>query len=92
MANELTHAERTRGQALMAGLAAGADGVLDGAMPGLSAEDGTLVLQVLLGVGADTAAQMLAFNRGENANDVLIIGPDGVARPAPIAEDPAPLD
>ena len=88
----LTKAERTRGQALLDELA-GADGVLDGAMPGLSAEDGALVLQVLLGVDPGTAAQMLAFNRGENANDVLIIGPDGVARPAPIAEDPAaPLD
>lgn len=88
----LSKAERTRGQALLDELAAGAAGTVDGAMPGLSAEDGALVLQVLLGVDPATAAQMLAFNRGENANDVLIIGPDGVARPAPIREDPAPLD
>lgn len=86
----LTKAERIRGQALLDELA-GTDGQVDGAMPGLSAEDGALVLQVLLGVDPGTAAQMLAFNRGENANDVLIIGPDGVARPAPIAEDPAVL-
>ncbi len=84
----LTKAERIRGQALLDELA-GADGVLDGAMPGLSTEDGALVLQVLLGLDPATAAQMLAFNRGENANDVQIIGPDGVARPAPIS---APLD
>ena len=85
----LTKTERARGQALLDELAAGANGTVDGAMPGLSAEDGALVLQVLLGVDPGTAAQMLAFSRGESANGVRIIGPDGVARPAPIS---APLD
>lgn len=86
----LTRAERIRGQALLADMAVGANGVLDGAMPGLAEADAVLVLRVLLGVDPATAAQMLAFNRGENANDVLILGPDGIARPAPIREDPAP--
>lgn len=91
MANGLTHAERTRGQALLAPLRT-AEGQVDCTMPGLSDEDGALALATLLGLDLQLAAQMLAFNRGQNANDVQILGPDGVARPAPITEDPAPLD
>lgn len=91
MVNQLTHAERIRGQALLATITTPA-GQVNCAFPGLSDEDGALALAVLLGLDLQLAAQMLAFNRGENANDVQIIGPDGVARPAPITEDPAVLD
>lgn len=92
MANELTKAERIRGQALLAGLAAAADGVVDAAMPGLSDEDAILATRVLLGCGEALAGQLVAAARGQEFDDVLEIGLDGVARPAPIREDPAPLD
>jgi hypothetical protein len=68
------------------------DGSLGGPMPALSWDQALLATRALLGCGEDLAGQLLAAARGEQFDDVLEIGPDGVARPAPITEDPPPLD
>lgn len=64
----LTQAERERAKTLMAGMS-----VVGGAMPELSEADAILCLRVLHGCGEDTAEQMLAFARGEDADDVIVI-------------------
>lgn len=84
----LTHTEQLAGLAL-ARAQAGPDGVIDPAMPGLSEAEAVLATRALLGGGAEVAAQLVAAARGEEFDDVLQIGPDGVARPAPIS---APID
>lgn len=86
--DELTRTELAAGLAL-ARAQAGPDGVLDLAMPGLSEAEAVLATRALLGCGAEVAAQLVAAARGEEFDDVLQIGPDGVARPAPIS---APID
>jgi len=87
----LTHTEQAAGLAL-ARAQAGPDGVIDPAMPGLSEAQALLATRALLGCGEALAGQLVAAARGQEFDDVLQIGPDGVARPAPITEDPALVD
>lgn len=88
MANELTQAEQAAGLAL-ARAHAQPDGVLGGPMPALSWDQALLATRVLLGCSEDLAGQLLAAARGQEFDDLMEIGPDGVARPAPIRP---PLD
>lgn len=64
----LTQKERDKANALMATVS-----VVGGAMPELSEADAILCLRELHGCGEDTAEQMLAFARGEDADDVIVI-------------------
>jgi len=79
----LTHTEQAAGMVL-ARAQAGPDGVINPAMTELSEADAILATRVLLGCGEALAAQLVAAARGEEFDDVLEIGPDGVARPAPL--------
>jgi hypothetical protein len=86
--DELTRTELAAGLAL-ARTQTGPDGVVDPAMPGLPEAQALLATRALLGCSEALAGQLVAAARGQEFDDVLQIGPDGVARPAPIS---APVD
>ncbi len=70
----LTQKDVDKANALMAGMS-----LMGGDMPGLSVQDAILCLRVLHGCGEVTAAQMLAFARVEDADDVVVIDDEGRA-------------
>lgn len=68
----LTQKDKDKAKALMVGVS-----LIGGDMPGLSVKDAILCLRVLHGCGEATAAQMLAFARGEDADDNVTIDDEG---------------
>ena len=78
MREVLTVAKRNAGLELLR-TAVKVDGVIDGAMPGMSWEDAVLATRVLLGCSTNVAEGLVAAARGEEFDDVIVIDDEGRA-------------